>query len=267
MKIDLISDLHIDHWDPKIKSLFPSGKVKNYPFDLKKEKNKSKILIVAGDISDDLKQSIDYIDHVSQYYEKVLYVDGNHEHVKQYPELYSSNYINEQILSKKNPKLVYLTKENYILGNTCFVGCNGWWNYSTNKFDHLDYFDELGDNTIPKEAIKLFHENVKKKAKKQAKALYKNIVSLNNNDQINNIVVVTHSVPINIFLNPKDVDLEVNTDFENVRGCKKISHWLFGHCHEQITKNINHTIYTSNPRGRPSDYNRILYCSKSILIS
>jgi metallophosphoesterase superfamily enzyme len=52
---------------------------------LKKEKDKSKILIVAGDICDDLNDSINYLDHISQYYDKVLYVDGNHEHISQYP--------------------------------------------------------------------------------------------------------------------------------------------------------------------------------------
>ena len=87
MKIDLISDLHIDHWNPKIKSLFAIGEVKNYPLDLGKETDRSKILIVAGDICDELNQSIDYLDHISQYYDKVLYVDGNHEHIKQYPEI------------------------------------------------------------------------------------------------------------------------------------------------------------------------------------
>ena len=61
MKIDLVSDLHLEHWDPKIKSPFVIGKVTNYPINLDKEKNKSKILIVAGDICDDLNQSIDYL--------------------------------------------------------------------------------------------------------------------------------------------------------------------------------------------------------------
>ena len=106
MKIDLISDLHIDHWDTSIESPFINGKVKNYPLKLENEKKREKILIVAGDICDDLDQAISYLDHISQYYDKVLYVDGNHEHMKQYPELYSSNYIHEQILEKKNPKIV-----------------------------------------------------------------------------------------------------------------------------------------------------------------
>lgn len=268
MKIDLISDLHIDHWDPKIKSLFAIGEVKNYPLDLGKEKNRSKILIVAGDICDDLNQSINYLDHISQYYDKVLYVDGNHEHIKQYPELYSSNYIHEQILSKKNPKLVYLTKENYIFNNTCFVGCNGWWNYSTGKFDHLDYFDTISSEArIEPKMIKQFHQNVKTKAEKEALTLHNNIAQCYKNKDIHNIVVVTHTVPINIFLNPKDTDLEVNTLFDDIKRCTKITHWLFGHFHEEINKSSKNIEYISNPRGCPSDNNKILYCSKNILVS
>ena len=266
MHIDLISDLHEDHWNSDKKSTFPLGEVKNYPFDLKKEKDKSKILIVAGDICDDLNDSINYLDHISQYYDKVLYVDGNHEHISQYPELYSTNYIHELILSKGNSKIVYLPKQNYIIDNTCFVGCNGWWNYSSNKFDHLDYFGSINSSSITEKKIKDFHTIVKKTALKEASKLYNNVALLSQDKQIDNIVVVTHTVPINIFLNPKDVDLQVNTEFNKIRGCPKISHWLFGHCHEQINKIVKHTDYISNPRGRPSDYNRILYCAKKILI-
>ena len=47
--------------------------------EYKWNKTDNKILIIAGDISDNLDLSIDYIDNISEYYDKILYVDGNHE--------------------------------------------------------------------------------------------------------------------------------------------------------------------------------------------
>ena len=63
----------------------PYGDIVHKPVELN---NKSDILIIAGDISDDIDLSIKYIDNISKKYKKILFVDGNHEHVNRYP-----NYI------------------------------------------------------------------------------------------------------------------------------------------------------------------------------
>ncbi len=84
--MDIISDLHIDHWDVTIGVKYPCGSRIHHPFKITPQ---SDILIVAGDISDDLELSLKYLDEVSKHYKKVLFVDGNHEHVNIYPELYS----------------------------------------------------------------------------------------------------------------------------------------------------------------------------------
>ena len=88
--INVISDLHIDQWDPKYSIKYKCGLVKEFPLNWDKivDKNiKNKILIVAGDVSDDLELSCNYLNHISQYYNKILFVDGNHEHVNKYPNI------------------------------------------------------------------------------------------------------------------------------------------------------------------------------------
>ena len=96
---DIVSDLHIDQWDKEIGVKYPCGLVKQFPYTPDKPQNK--ILIVAGDVSDSLTNTLKYLDTISVYYEKILFVDGNHEHVNAFPNLYTHQEINEEI---KNPE-------------------------------------------------------------------------------------------------------------------------------------------------------------------
>ena len=130
ISIDLISDLHIDQWSTNHIMKHPYGEVKDKPFNLIK---KSDILIIAGDISDDLDLSIKYINDISKYYEKILFVDGNHEHVNAYPNLYELNYIDNKIKLLKNDKIIYLPDNEYIINDKVFIGYCGWWDYNGEK--------------------------------------------------------------------------------------------------------------------------------------
>ena len=53
LELDLVSDLHIDQWDSSLQNLYPCGEIKTFPFNWDKV-NHSKILVVAGDISDNI---------------------------------------------------------------------------------------------------------------------------------------------------------------------------------------------------------------------
>ena len=98
MKVDLISDLHIDHWDLKIKCNHPCGERKSYPFfDVTDIKPGSELLIIAGDISDDIDISINFMNQLCRFYKMVMYVEGNHEHIEKYPQLYTRKEIAKKI--------------------------------------------------------------------------------------------------------------------------------------------------------------------------
>jgi predicted phosphodiesterase len=46
----------------------------------------------------------------------------------------------------------------------------------------------------------------------------------------------------------------------------KITHWIFGHTHETYNKKINNIQFICNPRGRPKDFNRLIYNQISVTI-
>ena len=56
---DICSDLHIDQWDPSYNVKNSCGLIKNFPLEI--QDSKSKYLIIAGDVSDNIHLSIEYI--------------------------------------------------------------------------------------------------------------------------------------------------------------------------------------------------------------
>ena len=90
-------------------------------------------------------------------------------------------------------------------------------------------------------------------------------------DNKNNIIIVSHTIPIFEKLKNKDVynsnekSNGTNTKFINIiNNNKKISHWIFGHTHNQFDKVINGVNFIAHPRGRPEDFNRRDYELKMI---
>ena len=72
INIDIVSDLHIEQWDSTIDNKYPNGEIKDIPFIF--PNTKSNILIIAGDISDDINISLKYINQLSKIYQNVLWV-------------------------------------------------------------------------------------------------------------------------------------------------------------------------------------------------
>ena len=261
--IDITSDLHIDQWSDDINSMYPLGKVKNYPF-LWGQKHNS-ILIVAGDIADNLEESIKYLDSISNYYKKILFVDGNHEHVYKYPKLYTKEDIQNLVNKYNNPKLVYLTNNPYQINDTIIIGCCGWWNYENGKniSINLNYFKNWIKEFNILDNLE-FMRSVMSKVKHESYLLEKTIEKYQNDNKINKIVIVTHTVPRHKYCDKDSSDLQLNTEFLNFSKYSKIKIWIFGHTHKQWDTLDNNIRYISNPRGRPEDYNREKYQLKTI---
>lgn len=243
MKVDLISDLHLEHWDLNFKCDYECGERKHLPFfENVKIKTNSEVLIVAGDISDDITRSIEFLNQISKYYRKIFFIDGNHEHLVKYPKLYTTAEIDKLIIKNGNKKIVYLGEHCVVWRDTLFIGSNGWWNYSTKREEII----------VQDEEEKEFQKNVINRAQKDTIELCKRIDKYRENKKIKQIIVVTHTVPINIFLNKNLADVKYNSWFEIIKCESKINYWLFGHTHEKMIRQDNKNItYISNPRGRP----------------
>ena len=265
---DIVSDLHIDQWSHKYINKYPCGKISEFP--LKFDKINSDYLIVAGDISDDLNESINYLNEIAQYYKKILFIDGNHEHVHKYPKLYDTQYINKLI---SNDKIVYLPTTPYKINETLFIGCCGWWDYNNENNINIENYTHYFDNWIPeftKEDNIEFINNVIKRAKEEYIYLNNILQKYENDDTIENIIIITHTLPhIKYCDNNSNTDnssSQYNTQFEKLFTYKKISKWIFGHTHKIWEDTINNIEIICNPRGRPEDFNREKYNIKKIEI-
>lgn len=261
---DIVSDLHIDQWDNTIGVKYPCGEVKHIPYIPITPQNE--ILIVAGDISDNLQNSLKYLNDISQYYQKILFVDGNHEHVNAYPNLYSQKEINEEIKKLDNNKIVYLPSNPYQIGKTLVIGACGWWDYNNSDEESINSSMEYFKKWIPEFGQKenqKFIDNVTQRSREECQQLQEILEFTNKDDFIENIVIVTHCVPKNEFASKNHEKTIVNNGFEkllnNKELSKKISHWIFGHVHHNISNKSNNVKFICHPRGRPEDYNREMY--------
>ena len=267
-QLDVVSDLHIDQWSDDYKPKYPCGIIKHFP--LKFDNIKNEYLIVAGDICDDLNESINYLNKISVHYKKIIFVDGNHEHVNVYPNLYTKDYIANKIT---NNKIIYLPSKPYIIKNTMFIGCCGWWDYDNqNKKsikDSSDYFKDWIPHFKETENSEFIH-NVMKKADEEYRSMISTLEKYKDDDSIKNIIIVTHTLPDIKYSENKSITdnsaSQFNSKMNNLFKYNKISKWIFGHTHCGWEEKKNGIHFICNPRGRPDDHNREKYSVKEISI-
>ena len=260
----IVSDLHIDNWDLSLPNEYACGKRSNNPMIW--NFNKNKILVIAGDISDNYNLSINYLDKISLYYKKIIFIDGNHESIEVYPRLLTRKSMKLNLDNIKNDKLIQLTNSSYIINNTAFVGICGWWNFNRGR----EYIDDYFKNwmNFNKNETELFNSNVHIKSLIEYYYLIEEINKYQNNLNIDNIVIVTHTPPHRRYCRELFDDGEekkfsdlLNTNFEKINKKKynKITHWIFGHIHNEYNEIVDGIHYICHPRGRVEDYNRIEY--------
>lgn len=246
MRIDLISDLHDNTWSLQQKVNWAQVQSSN-------------ILVIAGDISETTALYKNIIHQVSSIYETVLLIDGNHEHKYYMPNLDQAvEFIKQSI--KEYDNVYYLYDNIVTIEDTAFIGRCGWWDFTfgepiTSKKVSYDIFVKQFD--VP------FATTVIESSKQDVEWLRLCIQSLQNNSQIKNIVVITHTLPHIDFVTQAESKTQqkfigsygnsnliklLDSDYN-----KKIKLWLFGHNHDPKDKVINGVRFVSNPRGRPTD--------------
>lgn len=261
IKLDIVSDLHIDQWSLDYKNIYPCGTIKDKPYEFKQ--SNSDYLIVAGDISDNLEDSITYLNQISKFYKKILFVDGNHEHVHKYPNLYNNDEIQSLIT---NNKLVYISKTPFKINETIFIGNCGWWDYNNLNPDNIEKLKDYFKNWIPhftKEDNMTFVKNVIEKSQDNYLTIKSLIDKYEKNNTIKNIVIITHTVPrkkyCDTYMSSDGYPSQHNSKFTNLFKNSKISHWIFGHTHQHWYDTYNNIQFISNGRGRPDDFDREEY--------
>ena len=97
----------------------------NYEFLKYKQ---SSTLIVAGDVASDPNLTSEWLSIVASEYKQLLFVCGNHEHVKAKFVL-DKSYRKNQKLFTIMPNVHMLDNFPFIHKGVAFVGANGWWDY------------------------------------------------------------------------------------------------------------------------------------------
>jgi hypothetical protein len=276
MLIDFCSDLHVDAWHNQTQLHDPmrsqwTGEPYRSTFlylDWESLKNPgSEVLVIAGDIANDLDLTREVVLGASAYYDHVVFQDGNHDH---YGSGVSVDH-GMQILAAfadGHPNIHYLDPgREFQINGTLFLGATGWydfrayeargiyssaarraWSQYSNDSRYLDF----GGKTV--ESI----------AAEQAINLTDRVSSATVDDSIETIVMTTHMSPRDDLMEWKDGDVVwnvltpsyVNTALAQVLEADvngKIGHWIYGHTHQRKITKIGDVTYANNARGYPRE--------------
>lgn len=260
MKFILMSDIHIDlvpwNWD----SILTSCDTVN-------------TVVIAGDISNDIWTTCNWLVEAKEKFTNVIWVAGNHDFYNQgfhktrirnindskwpYPCDVTEMLDHYEKWSRQHG--IYFLHRSYVeVDGVKFFGATGWHDFVAGEpFGYDDqvtaWYKSLSDTTIrwDKNVFKPNHQFPLKAACEDAKWLTHALTGISQP-----CVVVTHHIPSRTLKweMPHDIHWTklhgsfVNTRLETVEN-KNIVYWCYGHTHQRQMKKINDTLYVCNSRG------------------
>ena len=219
---DVISDLNLDaedhfNWEGKATSLY---------------------LIIAGNISNELRIIHQTLLHLSKYYQGIFYVSGGSEYDSMHLVKHRHHELARLFNSVNN--VAYLYRHVVIINGVALVGCNGWYG---NKI-------ELNDDL---ETLHLAAQNVE-----EVTYLANSIEKLQLHLDVKKVVVITHSVPgqglffgeepanISEYIPPQQALI---SDTEH-----KVTHWVYGSYDKNVDTTIDKITYINNSAFNTDPY-------------
>jgi predicted phosphohydrolase len=211
---DVISDLNLDaedhfDWEGKATSLY---------------------LVIAGNISNELRIIHQTLLHLSRFYQGVFYIAGSSE----YESMHFVKHRNDELtrLCKTIPKVSFLHKYVVIINGVAILGCNGWY---VNKIELTSDLEKMHLHAQHLEDIQY---------------LGLSLAKLQLHLDVKKILVVTHSAPspelffgeephnITEYFALKDTLL---SDTES-----KVSNWVYGSYDKSVDTTIDNINYVNN---------------------
>jgi UDP-2,3-diacylglucosamine pyrophosphatase LpxH len=238
---DLISDLHVESWDPLDWTGQPT----------------SPYCVVAGDVAKDRQTLVDTLTHLGQQYSAVFYIDGNEEHREHFGDLTGSYRELSEILSDI-PNVVYMQDNVVIINGVAIIATNGWWTYDfDDRFDYeegVDWFQQymnLSYDAANEVTGVAYHD---------AAYIINSVNKLQTHNDVKAIVIVSHTVPA-AWIVEHDIDLFDTVRFNTMGNSHidsaldedtehKVRAWCFGHYHKNVDRNYAGIRYVNNCRGR-----------------
>ncbi|UYB50109.1 metallophosphoesterase (plasmid) [Lysinibacillus capsici] len=252
MKIDYISDLHLD-FHVSMQSISQEAKTFEFLSKLLPEEL-GDILIIAGDLSHDNQQSYWILNFFSTVYEQVLFVLGNHDYYllpgeQQLKFAQDSKERETDLLTrvKALPNVMYLSCfETFKYGGVTFAGATSWYPLQTERERRL-FYNSMNDSRLIKGMDIAATHLVEMQAFEQLKPVD---------------VLITHVPPTKI----NSHDYFGSTDcFLNKLPSSAAKVFIFGHSHEQQTYEKDDAIYCINALGYPREGLAQKICSVTVI--
>lgn len=238
INFDIISDLNLKtikdiDWEHKATSLF---------------------CIVAGNVSSNHEVVFDFLEHISNFYRGVFYVDGMLEHENCDGDYHASyNSLCEGIEEMEH---VFFLHENIIvLDGVTLIGTNGWTSFNFTDESLIESNMNLltHNGTYTEETAR----RVFKMAVTDQSYIHNSIATSYDIDECDNIVLVTNCVPrYELIQNDPDYRDTIDGDTVGSAGIdrclnldvrRKVSTWVFGRYPQAVDAELDKVRYVSNP--------------------
>jgi len=230
-----ISDIHLEFYDDM-----------NILYDKFKNLPNATYLVLAGDIGNPLTDRDKYIQLLRYFknkYKRIVLVAGNHEY-------YGCNK-NRSIVIPELKKIcdetgvILLDKSNVVIDGVRFIGATLWSLIEKNAFDMLNDSRFVFDHVV--DYVEMFIDDFR----------YIKNELLNNLDNDEPIVVVTHHLPTKSLIHSRFKNHPANTGFSTslmeLFILKNVKYWFCGHTHEYCETKYSDTKLLVNPVGYPHE--------------
>jgi len=252
MKIDILSDIHIDIWhDPH--TLLSHARF-NEIFNPALPKNKGDILVISGDIGHYNTQNLDILKRLKKEYKAIIYVWGNHDFYlvsNQQKKRYKSGFAkaNElRELIQNEEGLYHLDGEIIKIDGVKFGGVMGWYDDSFLGEDrevNQALWHQLTNDSKIKGFEDLYYDDMHKIEIEKLERMYQKID-----------VMVTHTCPF--LVQGGEPFYHFNGDKYLKDGTMKT--WIYGHIHTSAFAKKYNVNVVANALGRKSEKRKIEPC-------
>ena len=237
MKIQFVSDLHIDHWGYGIPRPLPFGP----------EHIVGDVLVVAGDVDEQIPSLVSYLNTLTEAGRPVFFVLGNHEYFSETWMTYQTRL--REVLP---PGVTLLDRNETIIDGVRFLGCTLWTNFGGSMRKLRDCESGMPDyeNIVKDDSWGMITGEDVLARHTEERAWLKTKLSESFSGPT---VVVTHHAPSVRSNHPGLRGSRISTAFyshlENLIEKVQPDLWVHGHMHNSSDYRIGKTRVVCNPCG------------------
>lgn len=259
MRVDLISDLHLEFGDLELPGgdvLIISGDACEARYLDKSSYGPDAVYFSFEDPKKKKTRFYRFFEEECRKYNRTLYVMGNHEH---YGGQFEKTY--DQLKNNLPDHVQLLEKETVELGGVLFVGATLW--TDMNKGDALTMYhlkDGMNDyHMVKMHANGVYHRLNPERTYFEHMRTKEYLQAVLDNNRLRAqplpVVVVTHHAPSKLSTKPRyEKDTLMNGGYSSDLSEFMLDHpeiraWTHGHTHDEFRYRVGETTVLCNPRG------------------